>query len=338
MKRRNFISGASAIIASPAFAQSKAREVAIGAYVIPGSPSEVLFNDYARKIAADSKGALAPNMLIHGEGGSEEQVLTAIRRGRIHVASLSTLVLSSIIPEMALLSAPYLFDSIPEFDFVLENTIIPRANALAADKGLVALRWIELGPQNLYSKKPIVTPDQIKNVRIRVSQDTAAKAFMEALGADVIYLASPDVLPSLQTGLIEGGITPTIAYAQTGLPPEAPHFTLFEYTEIGNLLVAGKSWLESLPADQADLIKGAFAPNAEIRTVLRGLAADALARQKEYGFTAHALTPDQMAQWRAIGQSTIKPLIEEIGGKSQELYDAIQAGRQQFAAQRKSPA
>lgn len=333
MERRAAI--ASLAMAPAAWAQTP-REVAVGAYVIPGTPADTLFKDYGKRLAADSNGALAPNMLIHGEAGPEEQVLTAIRRGRIHVASLSTLVLSGIIPELGLLSAPYLFDSQDEFDAVLDSTIIPEANALAADKGLVALRWIALGPQNLYAKKPILTPDAIKGVRIRVSQDLAAKLFMEAVGADVIYLANTDTVPALQTGMLDGGLTPTIAYAQTGLTPEAPHFALLEFTQIGNLLVANKSWLDQLPPELAALVTGSFAPNLEIRRVLRAISDDALVRQKEFGFTAYPLTPEQHAAWRRSASGVVENLIKQIGGKTQALYDAIQAGRRAYAAARKS--
>ena len=330
MKRRGFIA---ALAAAPALAQTP-REVAVGAYLIPGTPSDALFKDFGRRLAADSAGALKPNMLVHGEGGSEEQVLIALRRGRIHVASLSTLILSSIIPEMGLLSAPYLFDSQDEFDFVLDSTIVPEANALAAAKGLVALRWIELGPNNLYAKKPILTPADAKGVRIRVSQDPAASLFLKAVGADVIYLASPDVVPGLQTGLIAGGITPTIGYAQTGITPEAPHLSVIEYTEIGNLLVANKSWLDGLPADQAKVVTGAFASNAEIRTVIRRMVADSMARQKELGFTAYELNASQRAEWRAAANGVTTQLIGQIGGGAQALFDAIQRGRAAFAARK----
>lgn len=331
MKRRTAITS---LMAATAARAQNPREVAVGAYVIPGTPADRLFKDYAKRLTADSSGALAPNMLIHGEAGPEEQVMTAIRRGRIHVASLSTLVLSGIIPELGLLSAPYLFDSQDEFDAVLDNTIIPEANALAAGKGLVALRWIALGLQNLYAKKPILTPDAIKGVRIRVSQDLAAKLFMEAVGADVIYLPNTDTVPALQTGMLDGGLTPTIAYAQTGLTPEAPHFTQLEFTQIGNLLVANKTWLDQLPPNQSGIVTGAFAPNLEIRRALRAISDDALVRQKEFGFTAYPLTPEQHTAWRKAATGVVEKLIAQIGGQTQALYDAIQRGRRAYAEAR----
>jgi TRAP-type C4-dicarboxylate transport system substrate-binding protein len=275
-------------------------------------------------------------MLIHGEGGSEEQVLTALRRGRIHVASLSILVLSSVMPEVGVLSAPFLYDSVAQADFVLDNFVIPRVNELAAEKGLVALRWMDLGPQNIYSKKPILDPADIRGVRIRVTQDIATKLYLEALKADVIYLPSPDVIPSLQTGLIDGGVTPTIAYAETGIVPDAPYYTLVGFSQVGNMIVANKKWLEDLPPHLSTVVRESCASNAEIRDLLRALVAASLARAAELKFTPYTPDAAQMARWRAGAEGVAAKVIADIGGQSQRLYDAVQEGRQAFAEKDRS--
>jgi TRAP-type transport system periplasmic protein len=329
--RRTLLVSAGALAAAPARA---ATEVAVGAYVIPGSPGAKLFNDFAARMKELTNGALSPNMLIHGEGGSEEQVLTALRRGRIHVASLSTLVLSSVMPEVGVLTIPFLHDTLDEVDFIVDRFIIPRVNQLAADKGLVALRWLELGPQNIFATKPILTPADAKSVRIRTTQDIATKLFLEAAKADVIYLPSPDVIPSLQTGLLDGGVTPTIAYAETGLVRYAPHYALVGFCQVGNLILANKKWLEALPTDQSQIVQQAFAPNTDIRALIRGAAAAGLAREKELGFTSYTLTAAQRAAWKTVAAGIDKKVIAELGGQSQSLFDAVQEGKRAFIAQK----
>ncbi len=335
LSRRALLATSAAITASPACA---ATEVAVGAYVIPGSPGAKLFSDYADRLRTRSNGALTPNMLIHGEGGSEEQVLTALRRGRIQVASLSTLVLSSVMPEIGVLTIPFLYDSLEEVDFVLDGFVIPRVNQLAADKGLVALRWLELGPQNIYAKKPILTPNDAKNVRLRTTQDIATKLFLEAVKADVIYLPSPDVISSLQTGLLEGGVTPTIAYAETGLVKDAPHFTLVGFCQVGNLILASKKWLDGLPPELAEIVKESFASTLEIRTLIRGLGVLSIARQKQLGFTAYELNADQHAAWKAASAGIDAKVVAELGGQAQSLLDTVRAGQKAFAATHSPPA
>lgn len=313
---------------------AQAEEVQIGGFVIPGSPAATIFYDYAEQLKTKSNGELTANLLIHGEGGPEEQILTGIRRGRIKVASLSTLVLSNIVPELGYLGAPFLFDSKEEFDYVVDNTILKVFEPLLADKNLTILRWLDLGGQNVYANRPILWPKDAVGVKLRATQDLAARLFLESVGADVIYLTSPETIPGLQTGLIDGGLTPTVAYAGTGLVPDAPHYMLTEHFFLGGFLVANKSWLEGLSDANRATVTDSFASNGEVRTVIKGMTDDAIASAGEQGFTAYPFTTEQRAVWKSMSAGTHRLLVAMIGSDTQAIADAIAAGRQDYNAQK----
>lgn len=314
---------------SPAVAE----EVEVGGFVIPGSPAATIFYDYAEQLASKSDGTLRANLLIHGEGGPEEQILTGIRRGRIKVASLSTLVLASIVPELGYLGAPFLFDSKDEFDFVVDTVFIDLFQPYLQERGLTILRWLDLGGQNIYANRPILWPDDAVDVRLRTTQDIASRLFLDAVGADVIYLTSPETIPGLQTGLIDGGLTPTVAYAGTGLVADAPHYMVTEHFYLGGFLVVNTRWLEGLEADQRSIVTESFASTSEARRIIGGMNADALAQADTQGFTAHRLSAAQRAAWKAASIGTHAELIETIGGRTDEIAAALAAGRAAFAAQ-----
>lgn len=312
---------------------TQAEEVQVGGFVIPGSPAASIFYDYAEQLSIKSNGDLTANLLIHGEGGPEEQILTGIRRGRIKVASLSTLVLSNIVPELGYLGAPFLFDSKEEFDYVVDTTILKTFAPLLADKNLTILRWLDLGGQNIYANRPILWPKDAIGVKLRATQDLAARLFLESVGADVIYLTSPETIPGLQTGLIDGGLTPTIAYAGTGLVPDAPHFMLTEHFFLGGFLVANKSWLEGLSPEHRAIIADSFASTDDVRSIIAGMNDDALANATEQGFTAYPFSAVQRAAWTSMSVGTHRRLVAEIGGTTSDIADAIAVGRAAFATQ-----
>ncbi len=312
--------------------QAQAEQVEIGGFVIPGSPAATVFYDYAERLEAQSEGRLTPQLLIHGEGGPEEQILSGVRRGRIKVASLSSLVLSNILPELGYLGAPFLFDSKAEFDHVVDTVFFEVFTSLMAEKGLTILRWLDLGGQNIYANRPILWPQEAEGVRLRATQDIAARLFLESVGADVIYITSPETIPGLQTGLIDGGLTPTIAYTGTGLVPEAPHFMLTEHFFLGGFLLANTNWLDGLYEPDRRAVIDSFASTAGVRTIIAGMTATALANAGGEGFTAHVFTKDQRAAWKAASAGTHQRLIREIGGQTQAVADAINAGRTAYAA------
>ncbi len=317
-----------------AAAQDRSVLVRVGSFILPGSPSDVLFKQYTAALTEASSGALEPNLMIYGEAGSEEQALAAVRRGRIEMASSSFLVVSSMIPEIEVTMAPFLFDGIDEYDFVIDRYLLDEFQALVADKDLAVLRWIEMGAQNFYGKKPILVPEDVKDYRMRASSDTATRMIWEVLGADIIFLESSNLLPSLQTGLLDGGAAVPLVYGGTGITQYAPHYTLSNHFFLGGLLLANRHWLDGLPDNLRRIVVDSFASNAEIRTTFRNLSRDVVETSSGAGVMVHRLTPEQRAAWKAATAPAHQRLIEEIGGRSQQIYDVIQEGKRAYQAEK----
>lgn len=314
-------------------AQYQLSEVAIGAYILPGSPSDILFKNYAATIDDASGGALEAKLMIYGEAGSEERQLSALRRGRMQVASISSLVLSNLMPEIEITMAPFLFDTLEEFDFVLDTYLLDEFQALVAERDLTVLRWIELGGQNFYGKKPILWPEDVRGYRMRASSDTATKVIWELLDADLIFLPSSELVPALQTGLLDGGAAVPLVYSGIGISEHASHYTLSSHFYIGALLMANQRWLDSLPDSLRRIVIDSFATNEEIRSTFRILSRDFVVNAASAGVTVHSLTRDQRAAWKAAATGSHRRLIEVIGGRSQQIYDVIQEGKRVYAAQ-----
>ena len=316
-----------------AAAQEQPVEVLVGSFILPGSPTDVLFKQYAETLIEAGGGAVAPNLMIYGEAGSEEQALAAVRRGRIEMASSSFLVVSSLIPEIEITMAPFLFDSIDEYDFVIDRYLLEEFEALAAEKDLVPLRWIPMGAQNFYGKKPILEPADVRDYRMRASSDTATRVIWEVLGADIIFLESSNLIPSLQTGLLDGGAAVPLIYGGSGITEYAPHYTLSNHFYLGGLLLANRRWLDGLSDPVREIVVGSFASNAEIRVTFRTLAADVVANAAEDGVIVHRLSDAQRVAWRNATAPAHRRLIEAMGGRSQQVYDVIQEGKRAYRAQ-----
>ncbi|MBT4740060.1 MAG: TRAP transporter substrate-binding protein DctP, partial [Rhodospirillaceae bacterium] len=139
-------------------------------------------------------------------------------------------------------------------------------------------------------------------------------------------------IPGLQTGMIDGGLTPTVAYTGTGLVSEAPHFNLTQHFFLGGFLLANTKWLEGLTDREQRIIIDTFASTQVVRQTIAGMNAAGLASAAEEGFTAHSFSAEQRAAWKAASVGTHGPLMSEIGGRTQDVADAIQVGRAAYAA------
>ncbi|MCC5793705.1 MAG: TRAP transporter substrate-binding protein [Chromatiales bacterium] len=307
--------------------------VTIGGTTTANTPGEEQWLRFKHNVEAASGGQIRLRPLIYGQLGSEEQLLSGLRRGRIQFANLSAQMVSTIVPELGLLYAPFLFGSYEEADWVYDNYLTDLFRELLAERDLYLVTWYEIGFHHVYGRRPILTPADARGRRFRVSSALNARLFAEAIGADLIPLGFGDIVPSLQTGLIESGENAVTLYARTGIAGEAPHLVLTGHVFGVSVIVSRLSWWESLPAAQRRILSDSFPPLSETRAAVRAETAEDIAGSAALGFVVHELGDAQLVQWRAATARVTGQLVDTLGGRSAELLELIEQGRREFKAQ-----
>ena len=305
----------------------------VGAATFPGDIGEKIWLDYEREVARRSNGAIKLRMLIHGETGGEESRMPALLRGRVHISSFSDSGMSRVVPEFGLLTAPFLFDSLEEVHFVVDNFLKEPLAVLARDKNIVVLNWQDVGWLNIYGSKPLLTPDDTAGYRMRSLQSDASILFLQAIGADTIHIQRTELVSSLQTGLVEGGESSLVLYATGGEAEYATHMTRTQHARQFGFSIVNGRWFDRLNERQQNILTVSFGPESVQRQLALHLLREEERRLKENGGTVHELTPAQrdVFRQRAIGNQ--KTLVESIGGRAAEIMDRIEAGRAAFARQ-----
>lgn len=307
-----------------------ARVVTLGGTATPNTPGEAMWLGFRDRVEAAAPGRIRFRPLIHGQLGSEEQLLGSLRRGRIQYANLSAQSVSTLVPELALLYAPYLFASYAEADYVYDNYLTPIYRDLLAEQGLHFITWYEIGFHHVYGKQAIILPGDAVGRRFRVSSALNARLFAAALGADVIPLGFGDIVSSLQTGLIAAGENSVSLYSRTGIAGEAPHLTLTGHSFGVSVIVSEKRWWDALPADDRALLTGAFPGIDETRRSIRQQTEEDLALGEAIGITVHVLEESQREQWRRATAGVTEQLISALGGRSRDIHATIQQGRAEY--------
>ena len=314
--------------------ESQAEEIIGGATgSVQGSAGERKWFAFRDRMRAASNGEIELRPMIYGELGSEEILISSVRRGRIQVSNLSGLILSTLIPEFAFIYSPFLFDSHEEVDYVLDNHLLEPFAELLAGQGLIFLSWEEIGFHHVYGKQPILEPADAKGIRFRVSSSLSARYLAQALGADVIPLPFSENIMGLQTGLVVAGENAVVMYARTGIAAEAPHLTLTNHSFATNALVANKRWFDGLSAKHQQVLRNGWVDIAEARRLAREEWAQDPESASKYGFEVHHLEPAQRDQWRQATAGVADQLMETLGGEWQRIWDLIQAGKLAFAQQ-----
>ncbi len=296
---------------------------------IPGTPMYESWMDM--KEVTDADPAFEFEYLIQGEMPGEEAQAGAVRRNRFQMGGLSWIGLSSMIPELSVTMAPFLFDSLEEAYFVHDNYLFEPIGELFEEKGLVLIKFTGAGWSVMFGDRPFLRPADLAGLKFRTSPNPAHRLFLEAAGADRISLSYADVVSGLQTGLIDGGLTSDGFYF-FGILDAAPHVTFARLAYNGAAIFANREWFDSLAPKQRRVIASAYPSSPKFRELqnnwLKKLEDEATAK----GIRIHRANAAERALWRTMTEDVPAKIIEDVGGRSRDLYEVILQGKAAYAA------
>jgi len=299
----------------------------------PGTPWHDSWLRFEERFRSGNDTDLELDLFVTGQLGSEETMLSSLRRGRVQIGGFSLQGLAVVVPELNVLLAPYLFESVEEVDFVTDHYLTPAFRELFAAKDMELLQWAEVGWTHIYGLTPILTPEDAGDRPMRASNAIGSQIVTEAIGADSTPVTFSEVIPSLQTGLIESGQTGVGMYAIAGISREARHFTLTYHAFDTGVIVANRAWYQALTERKRRLVTDALDPvqfgRDEVRRVLAAILTEQLPAQS---VTIHHLNESQRRRWRDALADTHEALLDRIGGQAREIYGRVQAGKREWAS------
>lgn len=272
---------------------------------------------------------------IYGELGASEPLLGALKRGRVHFVGTSQSVISTQIPEVAVLSLPYLFESKEEADYVYDCCIQDLYQPLVAEENYVLLMFAEAGWSHFYSDRAIRVPADVKGMSIRAAQSPAVVGFLKELEADTVFLTMSDVVPALQTGMINGGFG-AITWHMGATREDARHFTLTGHVYETGLFLVNKGWWDDFTDEQRALMLMAFEGFDKQRREVRADQDSEIDRLIAEGDPVYEPTEDERALWIKAGLATHAAVVDEIGGEAGVIYDKIMEAKAAFRARQNS--
>lgn len=258
-----------------------------------------------------------------GTRGGEAEMVSHMRNGALDAGLLTAVGLSEIDPSVeALQSVPMLFRSLDEVDYVGER-LRQRLEKQLRDKGFVVLFWADAGWVRFFSKKPIVKPADLKRARLFTwAGDVAAVEIYRAGGFHPVPLETSDILPSLQTGMIDAVPLPPYVALATQIFVHAPHMMQLDWAPlVGALVVTEKSWNRLTPKVQRELAGAAAVAGRNMKQRNRTESDTAVAEMMKRGLKVSTVPPAVESEWR---QMVEKRHGQFRGGKiPAELFDEV---------------
>ena len=239
-----------------------------------------------------------------GSQGGEAEMARRMRIGQLQGALLSVVGLREIEPSItALQNLPMLFKSWDELDHVREK-LRPAMEKRFLDKGFVVLAWGDAGWVRFFSKEVAVRPDDFKRMKFFAwGSEPEQQDIMKSLGYTPVPLETADILPSIQTGMIN--VVPSTPYfaLASQIYNTAPNMLEINWAPIvGALVVTRKAWDEMAPAVQLAVRAASDKAGAQIRVKARQEVDEAVDAMKKRGLVVNRPNPDQMREWNDLAE------------------------------------
>nr|WP_070000266.1 TRAP transporter substrate-binding protein [Cellulosilyticum sp. I15G10I2] len=225
--------------------------------------------EFARLAEEKSEGSLKFEIFPNGQLGGESEVLEQLQAGAVSMTKVSAAALTPYSEGYNAFTLPYVFLNEEHFYKSMESDAVKELYAETKEQGFIGLTYYNSGARSFYTKnKPILTPADLKGVKIRVMGFESQTDMIQALGGTPVGLPYGDVYTSLQSGVIDGAESNETALTIGKHGEVAKQFSYDEHTRIPDILVMSSKVMDSLTAEQQQVIFEAAAESTEFHKPL----------------------------------------------------------------------
>lgn len=254
--------------------------------------------------------------------GGEREVIEGLQIGTVEATIVSSGTLANFVAETGVFDIPFLFRDLGHARRVLDGPIGADILTKFDAVGLHALAWGEQGFRHITNNRnQIETPADVAGLKIRTMENPIHLAAFEAMGAAPTPMAWPEVISSLQQGVIDGQENPLSVIVSVRLDEVQEYLTLSGHVYSPAMLLVSRPFWEGLDAAE----KAAFEQAArDAAAAMRGFVDDVeqsgVKTLRERGMKVGTLSAEQKAAFQAAISSAYEGYYETY---DKELIDAI---------------
>lgn len=289
LPRRRFLALAGAASLGAPFVLTRRAEAAVQLRLThpadTSHPVHTATEAMVARVAERTGGEVAITLFPNNALGSPTETAQQTRAGAIDMIILNPANIEALSSTIGVVNIPYQFDDYAHAHRTLDET--GRA-WLAAQLQAAGFTWIsnyEWGFRSLSnSRRPVNTPADVEDLKLRVPPELAIKAAFEALGANTQTIAFQEVYLALANKTVDGQDNPIATTYAAKFFEVQSHIALTKHIYATLMLAANpRSW-ERLSDDQrAVIVEEATAAGREARTAVQANEESYLKKMQEAG-------------------------------------------------------
>lgn len=275
----------------------------------PSHPVHKAMEYMGQLLLEKSQGRYRLEIYPSGQLGTERECIELLQIGSLGMTKVSSSVLEGFVPAFNVFSLPYLFRDDAHRWAVLEGPIGQRLLQEGERFGLHGLCFFDAGSRSFYTKeKPILTPDDLRGLKIRTQESPTSLRMIKALGGSATPIAWGELYTALQQGVVDGAENNPPTFHLSHHYEVCKYYSLDEHTAVPDVLLISNVIWKRLPA--------------EARRWIQEAAAEAAVYQRELWRQA---TQTALEEVQKAGVKVIYPEKTPFQARVGEIYATYQS-------------
>jgi len=273
-------------------------------------------------------------IIIHdGLEGSEQKTLSSMSTNNIQAGLFTSFGLIHICPSVMTLSAPFCIRTEAELDLVLKDTR-PLLDAQTSKTDFISLALIKGGWVNIFSKEPVVVPDDLRRLKLASNPEEAKlNAAFKAMGFNLVESEMTDLGPKIASNMVNAFYQTPASVAPLGLykmlnnmmdTPIAPF--------LGGIVINRVTWNKISSDNRARILQVTQKTAADFEAVMPRTVTNAITMMQREGLKVNKVSPSQEQLWQTEVQKAMPSLLgntfdPELYNKMNEILRKSRTGK-----------
>jgi TRAP-type transport system periplasmic protein len=259
--RRSLISGMVALSVGAAsfgaasIASAQALEIKLGHVGAPGSLFAQSSEEFAKRANAKLGDKAKVTVFGSSQLGGDKEMVQKLKLGTIDLA-LPSSVMTSESDLFGIFELPYFVQDRNHMRRIEKEIFWPSLAPEAEKKGLKVIAVWENGYRHITNnRKPVVTPADLKGIKLRVPEGKWRVRMFQEYGANPSPMSFKELFTALQTGVMDGQENPFTQIYSAKLHEVQKFISLSGHVYTPAYLTAGSRRWNSFPADVRKILE-----------------------------------------------------------------------------------
>lgn len=243
------------LVALGATSAQAAVSLKLGHFASDTHPCGIAAVQFKNNVEKRTNGEVKIELFGNNALGAPPEVLEQVMIGAVDMSLSGQDQLAKHLPFYDVISTPFAFKDYATADKIIDGDFKAWADPELAKKNLVHLSDWEWGFRQLTnSKKPVVTPADLKGMKIRTPPAFAYQAFVEAAGGNAVTIAFSELVMAMKQGVVDGQENPVGTIYDLKLYETQKYMSILNYTYSSMVHVVNKKSWDKLNAAQQKIL------------------------------------------------------------------------------------